>query len=268
MKEPDLGSKQLNNVLCTLSECLWAALKPLRAFAILELAVFRLTALVRVDIFRVWIRSLVRLGAPILANLVISFSITVTLKLGLATTHGSYLCLDGYSKLITRALTYFIVSSILCIILPCTLVCLIYAYKISYLKNTGDGKLRRWFAATHSRKRPTEVYGSVDNFNDEVILANRNQRKLARQVLVMNAFLIASLLSFILTNAASIFDQDNEDKYSVRFSLRMLTIWFQALVPIASIFGHTRMLSLIRKFRVSNLFAANKIYPNSPDQNN
>lgn len=259
--EPNVSSNQkVNEVLCSLSECLWGTLKPLRAFSILGLAVFRLTALIRVDVFRSWIRSPYRLTAPILANLVISFSFTVTLKLGLSTTHGPFLCLDGYSTLLPRALTYFIVSSVFGIILPCTLVCLMYAYKISYLKNTGNGTLNRWFGA-NSRKRVTEIYGSLDNMNDDVVVANRNQRRLARQVLVMNAFLIASLLSFILTNAANMFEQFNDYRYSTRFSLRLLTIFFQALVPVASIAGHTRMLSLVRKFRFKSLLHNNRVVP-------
>lgn len=260
--QPNIGgNKKLNDVLCGLSECLWGTLKPLRAFSILELAVFRLTALIRVDIFRTWIRSSYRLSAPILANLVVSFSFTVTLKLGLSTTHGPFLCLDGYSTLLSRALVYFIVSSVFGIILPCTLVCLIYAYKISYLKNTGNGTVKSWFGA-NSRKRVTEIYGSLDNINDDVVvIENRNQRKLARQVLVMNAFLIASLLSFILTNAANIFEQFNDYRNSLRFSLRLLTIFFQALVPVASIAGHTRMMFLVRKFRLKNLIQNNRVVP-------
>lgn len=265
--EPDLGgSKRLNEVFCSLSECLWGTLKPLRAFSILELAVFRLTALVRVDIFRSWIRSPYRLVAPILTNLVISFSFTVTLKLGLSTTHGPFLCLDGYSPLLSRALIYFVVSSVFCIMLPCTLVCLIYAYKISYLKNTGNGTVKRWFGG-NSRKRVTDIYGSLDNINDDVVVANRNQRRLARQVLVMNAFLIASLLSFILTNAANIFEQFNDYKYALRFSLRLMTIFFQSLVPVASIAGHTRMMNLVRKFRIKSLLQKNRIVPSSNAQN-
>ena len=109
---PKTSSEKLNDVLCALSECLWGSLKPLRAFSILELAVFRLTALIRFDVFRAWVHSPFRLAAPILANLVVSFSFTITLKLGLSTTHSAFLCLDGYSPVLSRAIAYFAVSSV------------------------------------------------------------------------------------------------------------------------------------------------------------
>lgn len=109
-----IGSDMITDrVVCGLSECLWATLKPLLAWSIVGLSVFRLCAVVAPHFFRAWVQSPFRLAAPILANLVASFSFGTILKLILSTSNGPYLCLDGFSPLIQRVLIHLLVSAVL-----------------------------------------------------------------------------------------------------------------------------------------------------------
>lgn len=124
---------------------------------------------------------------------------------------------------------------------------------------------------SHEHEEDENNNNTINNNNNKNNKANNNNtnnnsqrmvnRKLARQVLIMNGFLLASLLSFILTNATNIFESVDYES-PLRFSLRISATFFQSLVPIASIVGHAKMFSLIRMFSFSRFFTRNnKVLP-------
>lgn len=131
---PDFPNESLNNALCTASELFWAFLKYTRSNSIFILALFRLVAVRKFDWFRKWISSSSKISITIVLNLIVSIIFVLVLRFSLSTSFGKMFCFDGYSNDLNNSIIYFVLNTLIAIVIPNFLVILIYVYIIRYVK--------------------------------------------------------------------------------------------------------------------------------------
>jgi hypothetical protein len=245
-KHPNFKSDDVNAVLCKLSELSWALLKYLRAYSILIIALYRLIAVFWSNLFKRLNSSLFKLLIPIFVIWSMSLVLFLSTKTIFNTTSGTFYCIDGFSENFRDKLSYLIVNTTLCIILPFSLIVIIYwMIRFELMKSQN-----RIFPGQHQQKMRSNSKRASNNItitsttsttnnssfpfnNNDVHLKNR---RLNKQLIAMNfcylaCFTVSSILSF-----RYIIPNFNKNFYYLRQTLRVLNIFFQSLLPIISIY--------------------------------
>ena len=106
------------DLMCKLSENLWALIKMARAYSIALIALYRLIAVYKINLYRKINKSVVLLIFPMI--LIYSFIILfiIATKFYYNTTYGSLYCFDGYSNIFSNKLMYFIWHSSIGLVFP------------------------------------------------------------------------------------------------------------------------------------------------------
>jgi hypothetical protein len=106
------------DLICKLSENLWSLIKILRAYSIALIALYRLIAVFKIDLYRKINKSIVLLITPILLIYFFIIIFIITTKFYYNTTYGTLYCFDGNSEIFMNKLMYFIWHSSIGLVFP------------------------------------------------------------------------------------------------------------------------------------------------------
>jgi hypothetical protein len=106
------------DLACKISENLWALIKILRAYSIALIALHRLIAVFRINLYKKINKSVFFLIFPIILIYFFVIFFIIATKFYFNTTYGSLYCFDGYSKIFKNKLMYFIWHSSMGLIFP------------------------------------------------------------------------------------------------------------------------------------------------------
>lgn len=205
---PAFQNENLNKILCSISEILWASMKYLRVYSILLIAVYRYIAVFKMKLFKKINKSVKLIISPILVLWIATLVVPVAIKYMLNTKNYYLYCLDGYSDVFLNRFLYFLLNLILSIITPSILILFIYIFIIKRLNSLG---LKR-------RK-----------FN------NHKQKQIAKQFLFMGIIVgLSSFFTSVLTTRNIITDFD-EKFYYTRHLVRISMIICNSGLPLISI---------------------------------
>ena len=236
--------------LCTITEVIWGLLKYLRSYSVILIAFYRLAAVFYPELFKKINKSYITILVPISFIWMLSGLVFAATKFGFNTTYGALFCIDGYSTNSTNTVAYLIVSSVLAIVLPFVANTVIYVCIKRRLDQT-------YFKLRQRVKRKTAlddscITGTVINASGQftgatvasskskrsVLGATSETRKNQRfniQLISLNVcYLVCFVMSFILSFRYIIPDF-NARFYYFRQILRVLNIFFQAMIPVLSL---------------------------------
>ena len=233
---PVFENQTLEVVLCTMSEIAWSALKYLRSYSVLLLAVFRMVAVVNSHLFRQWVKSPKWMVGCMMVQISLCVLLTVLSKFVIQTTYGDVLCDDGYSSDFKNGIIYFASTSFLGMVIPCLLVTIIYFFtyqtvrkidqrRVSFANIASQNAVSQFQASfASSCRRETSIIQARKKL---VCKRTSHKAQLTRQFFYINLCLIGSLFSFfvfefgesswrIQSGLVSISTDNPNNKYSVR----------------------------------------------------
>jgi hypothetical protein len=252
-RRPSTGNIALDDLLCTMSELSWSLLKFLRSFSILILATYRLVAVFKSEIFKQWSKSVLIVLLSFAVEALVCVFLTIVAKLAFGTTGGEFLCYDGFSENLNKAIAYFVFTSVLGIVLPNVTVILFYVLTMKRLIKISLGLTN----ANRLNKLSKKSTNSLSLPISSKSFANSQQSKLAKQFLIINIVLILSSISFLFINIANLFNEFSSRLIHYRMIVRSLAILFQSIVPIVSIIYHPKIKEYAVK--IFNKMCQNKI---------
>ena len=270
---PTTKDPVLFDQLCTATETIWGVVKYLRGYSVLLIALYRFMAVFYIEQFKTLNKSYALISAPIAVVWVLSVVLFLSTKFGFQTTYGNLFCIDGFSANLSNVIGYLTVSSFLCILVPFSLITLIYIMirrKIS--------QNRSITSSNHQSKTQTMAVNDPQSENKSLEMSlgqfstlqetcatgispmNRvkAQKQRARyemkknirfniQLIAMNiCYIMCFSMSFVLSFRYVIVDF-NERFYYFRQLLRILNILFQAMIPVLSLYFNPNIS--VRKIR-------------------
>jgi hypothetical protein len=108
---PNTGNQALDVILCIISEFFWATSKYARGYSVLVLAIYRLIAVYKLNLFKEFVKSKVLATVSILIVWAISSLIFVVSKSLTHTLPGHIMCHDGYSPTLQNSIDYYLITS-------------------------------------------------------------------------------------------------------------------------------------------------------------
>ena len=259
---PVFDNQTADVVLCTMSEIAWSALKYLRSYSVLLLAIFRMVAVVNSHLFRKWVKSPKWIVSCMVAQILLCMLLTILSKFVIQTTYGTVLCDDGYSSDFNNGIIYFASTSFLGMAIPCLLVTIIYFFtyqtvrkidkKVVSIANIASQNAVSQFQTSlaSSYRRDTSIIHARKKL---VCKRTSHKAQLTRQFFFINLCLIGSLLSFLVLNFANFIEEFNIDWFHYRLLIRIASILSEGFVPIISLYGNpvaqeylrTRILKIV-----------------------
>ena len=259
---PSFQDQALNDVLCTMSEILWSSLKYLRSYSVLLLALFRMVAVMKGQMFKKWVNSSKITLFTVIFSVILSIGFTFIFKFAFRNTSGSFYCYDGYSPVFVDGIKYFVFTSVLGVFIPSLLVIVIYiftfyAIKKSARKHSKSGRVSKKLAVVLSLncsgtiKRTDESH--LDTKSSEILTAGHKKRmkqsvsqktRLARQFFLINLILLISLVTFMFLSIMNLISEISLNWLQYRLMVRIASIIFQGLVPIVSLRGNPALNAL------------------------
>lgn len=264
----DYNDLMLNHVLCSITELSWAFLKCLRALSTLLLAVFRAFAVFKSDLFKIWVNSYACLLLGLVTCWMIAVALVLSAKYSFSTTYGPVYCYDGFSKNLNDAFKYFILTTLLGVVLPSALVIVIYIMTNRFLKQLEkrmNSMPKRHLDPIQTRRIIVKKLSRRHTVNAITLdqhpkLQTSEHEKRLGQFFWINFFLIISSFGFLFLNAVSIYSEFTAIWQQYRVLMRIVTEFSQSIVPVISICFHP-------KFRVKIQRACSKyskkIFPTS-----
>jgi hypothetical protein len=259
---PNSTSAYLNDLLCKITEFVWGIIKYLRSYSVLLIALYRLAAVNFIETFKLVNRSYLSITLPIIVCWIVSIALFLATKYGFNTTYGSLYCIDGYSMNMTDVVDYLIVSSLMAILVPFTLITVIYIFIKKILSKNGSKLLKKKMTASkmsqsdgssladservlrrsqvgQTQQRPSAEAMSVSTAVSGKSVTKRNELKknvrFNLQLISLNVcYIMCFAMSFILSFRYVIPDF-NVKFYYFRQLLRILNVFFQATIPVVSL---------------------------------
>ena len=263
----------------------WATTKYFRSYSILMLAVYRLVAVIKIEWFKKWIKSIKIIICSFLVEFVICISFIIISKYSFGTTYGPVMCYDGFSENLSLGIRYFALTTVLGVVVPNVLVVFIYVYTVKFLRRL-EKKLRRErrnrnnqgksltimsfkkifknpiLALDQSRTETTGVSNGTTGGAKKPAFRETQQARLTRQFLVISVCLILSSITFTFLNITNLLPQFDTIWYYYRLMVRIATLAFQSIVPIVSLYGHPKLVEIYQQIiSFSWCHRSNKIQP-------
>ena len=278
---PNFADQNLNNIICTISEVAWAMLKLLRTYSIAQIALYRLIAVFKVNIYRKMNKSKLSLVFPLIGVYLLCAIIFLATKYGFHTTYGQLYCFDGFSPVVADSIGYFAVNAVLGFIIP--VVFAVLAYEL--IKR----KLAKLSAKTEKKKTvstfqksvilkggPSKSIGS-DHVNSieapsagaSTMIGRKSipgesgasgspanvkhdyerQSSLAKQFFIMDLCEIASSIMVVGLGMRYMMPDLNNYYNIPRFLMRSFNLLFQSFVPVAAMVYNPDICKQLRKWR-------------------
>lgn len=231
---PQLSNPGLENLLCTLSEFLWGLLKYLRAYSLLMLAFYRHVSIFNYELYQKLNKSNFSIVTPIILLWIISLVLFLFTKFAFKITYGYYNCYDGFSTSYDSSLNYYIVSSILGNIVPLILVFIIIL-KISFKLKPDLVKIIPEKLFKKTQENLNDPKNVAQNIANEEL---SSQRRFLKKLITFYVFFLAMLFTSLFLNLRDIIT----NYYFYIVISRILNIFFQALVPITSLYYYRELI--------------------------
>lgn len=254
---PTFEDKNLNNVLCSLSETFWAVTKHARAYSILILAIYRVIAVFKVNIYKRFIKSkLISIGS-ISIVWIVSGLLFIISKFSARTLPGLIYCYDGYSTNAESSLLYYSVTSLVGYILPVVFVIVLYAiirvklFKLtkSLSKETDNEQCVKVIdLAEFETSTMNGVQKKKPKKQRNIKIHKHKEKHLAHQFIIINSFEVGSICAFMLLSLSNIFPILNGNLYFLRQFLRILNLICQSAIPIISVVYNPAILNFCKVF--------------------
>lgn len=214
---PSFSDERLNATLCFVSEVVWALLKIIRPYSVALIALYRLIAVFKLSLFK----FINRTKGYFIVNFIFVYFITIIIFMGskywFKTSYGYLYCFDGFGTNGKDSLNYFIVQSVVGIIVP-TLFTNVAYYLITI-------KLKR---LSNRLQNDAEVSGTTRQ-------ATIREKHLVEQFFFINLCEIVSSIMVVGLGLRYLIPNLNEYYNVTRFLLRSVNLFFQLLIPIVSI---------------------------------
>lgn len=215
---PNFNNQHLNDTLCFISEVVWALLKVLRTYSVALIATYRLIAVFKPNYFK----FINKTRSYFIINFIIVYLFSIfnyiISKYWFKTTYGYLYCFDGFSANYEASLHYFIVQSVIGILLPTLFTSSSY-YMITHKLNSVGISVQN--DAEISKKPRTRKLRIKD-------------KKIVQQFFFINLSEIISSIMVIGLGLRYLIPNLNEYYNITRFLLRTINIFFQLLIPIFS----------------------------------
>jgi hypothetical protein len=188
---PPIRDSNLNNILCFTSEILWGTLKHIRAYTVLNLALFRYSAVFYNGIYkRISSKFKYIIGCLLFAWIVpLSLFFITKYTTKSTSTNEKMFCLDGYNRQSKLMYIYFGVTYLLGCVLPTILVCVIY------------DRIRSELKKRYKRLKIIEMICPFNSNSSSSINQNeriKKNKKLINQVILINLLEIVSLFNVLI----------------------------------------------------------------------
>lgn len=243
--QPATGNPIADDILCHISEIFWSTSKTARCYSILVLAIYRLIAVYRINLFKQIVKSM---RVYLISIFMVWFIPALIFILAEFTSHaqpGYIICYDGYSPIIIRSVIYFVITSILGYFIPATLIIIIYIFirmKLDTVGNklTSPANLKviqsnHFFDESFTDYSIPKIRNS-SSYSTKVMLAKKDkERRLAKQFIVINGFEIASCVFLVLLSSSNVITIFTVKYYFARQLFRIGNLICQTFIPIASL---------------------------------
>ena len=257
---PNSTDPRVNDLLCRITEVVWGVLKYLRSHSLLLIALYRLVAVYFHELFKLVNKSYLNIIIPIAVLWSTAILIFVGTKFGFNTTYGSLYCIDGFSTDPVATVNYLIVSSLLCIVLPFSLNILIYWFiRLKLSKMSTRTKSRSSLEMSVFKSRVSTVNGESStqtrssSIKSERAEMQKNQRFNLQLIALNTCDIMCFVMSFILSFRYIIVDF-NQKFYYFRQLLRIFNIFFQAMIPVLSLYFNPNISrSSLKRFFISRV---------------
>lgn len=238
-KFPTFDDIKLNEILCSVSEVVWAVFKYARAYSILVLAVYRYIAVYRAKSFSQISRSIVYAVLSSVLVWLVSGIIFLIAKYSGQSYPGLIICYDGYALTRTNTIIYYVITSLLGFVLPIVLVCFFY-FKI-------QSKLNKLSHNLHHEMQNPQLGRMKDR--------TQKEKKLAVHFILINLLEILSCVFLMLLTVCNLVPNFNDNYYYLRQLCRILNNISQSFIPLISIYFHQsniRFRNMIFFTRITN----------------
>lgn len=254
--EPKFSRQFLNDVLCTMSETLWAITKYARAYSILTVALFRYIGVTRLTLYKK-ITTLNTIVFSIALNWLIAAIVFLVSKYIFKTTYGIIYCYDGYSVNREHNLQYFLLSYSFGYALPLVLVTILYLLiqiklvKLSKNLENLEKYSRIKMSSLEADESTCHREIKKEEHKARVKIHNREKR-LAHQFIIINGLEFCSMFFFTILSLNNLFPILNFNFYYLRQSLRIVNLLLQSAIPITSLLFHPHQ-NLKIEFRFNSI---------------
>lgn len=264
---PTFNDKNLNNILCSISEFVWIFSQYIRSYSLLSIAIYRYLAVFKVAIYKKMNDSNFLLISPLLASWIFSIAMPEITKYALQTTYSYTFCLDGYSEIFINSILYFVINFLFVVCIPTVFVIAIYIIIIRRLNtinlrvkiNNRSGISRMELSKGSSLDHHVNCHPDpISTINHPSIyaknsksdhLSSRKQKRFANQFIYMCVSIVASDLVLAIFSLRSLIPNFFNIFYYVRPVLRILIVFSISLVPIVSLYYNPCRKKFIRDMK-------------------
>ena len=230
---PSFSNQVLNEMLCFMSEILWAILKHVRAYTIMVLAIYRILAVFWPKLYKRISRSLmcsILTGSFSWIVPILSFFI---MKYSLGTING-FICSDGYSNYLESVLIYFGVTYFIGNFIPMLLVIIFYVM-IQLKLNKSKRKLLLNNRSTQEAIETNSPYNpTVKNTKRRDMIKKENS--LAFQLWLLNSLEIISFICIIFLSFPLQYSFNNFNPMNLLNILGSLNCVILSLIPFVTLY--------------------------------
>ena len=233
-EHPSLNSVYLNDIICKISEFLWAILKTLRVYSIALIAFYRFLAVFHVCQYRKLSNSLLRISLPLVIVYAWVIILVVANKYCFATTYRYSYCYDGFSAEINNSFFYFLFQTIVGIAIPGLFFIVVNV--LIRIKIISSAK---------RAKRENIILSDLSSLSRSKIFQRthiKHQRNLWK-FFIFNVFELLSLLMVIGLNVTNI----NLYSNSVESYMTFFNLAFQSITPIITIIYNPGLMLKVSK---------------------
>lgn len=244
---PVTGDALADSILCHISEAFWALSKVARCYSILILAVYRLIAVYRINLFKRILKSTRVYFLSIFLVWLFPALIFVLSKFVSRSQPGLIMCYDGYSTVIQDSILYYVLSSFLGYVVPALLIVVIYIFvrmklnkvgnKLASTTNTNAKGSQSNISESFSEISLPKLYSTTGTATTTSISQNKRQKEkgLAKQFIVINFLEMGSCVFFVLLSSSNVITVFSTKFYFVRQIFRIGNLICQTCIPIVSL---------------------------------
>lgn len=227
---------ETSNLLCTLSEIFWGMLKYLRPYSLVLLAIYRYIAITNVRTFKIINQSSYMIVSSVIILWTMAFVIFMVMKISFSTTYEFYNCLDGYAINWHSLINYYVFTTFFAELVPFVLIfvmtiIILHTLKVKMIKLTPPKLVINSIYQIYPDPRANIQSYVMDGINFD--------RKLTKKLILLTIFYFFVILTSFLFNLKIVFT----DVYLYRLCLRMINLFFQATIPILSIYYFADIIS-------------------------
>lgn len=269
---PNFADPLVNQALCSLSEIVWIFSDYIRVYATLLVAIYRYIAVFKIKLYKKINNSNVYLFTPIVLVWLISFALPLISKFMFNTKADTdFMCLDGFSKNLYNAISYFIFNYVFLMVFPTTTIITIYILINRRLKSI-EKKLKSNNTVSDSLDSlplPPTIDSSNEDDDDAlpvvipvvvppsqkaiihkvIIVKAQKEKRFANQFIVICTFMVLTVLALSIYQLRDVIPNFDTVWVNWRRAIRIFEACMITAVPITSIYFHPSRADFIKAIK-------------------